>query len=396
MSNPAPITLQQLIRHKKPWGELPHQDAAIVELEADILTVGYAVAMRRDRPWFKTWSTDGEQLDPVELALPLIKEFEGCRLTAYPDPGTGGEPWTIGWGSTSYASGSRVMPGDTITQARADQLLEARVRQDELQLAKTIPAWASMTAHQRAALLSFTYNVGSNWYGSSGFNTITARVMDAQFDRVPDALMLYVNPGTPVEAGLRRRRDAEGRLWASPPKLAVPAQQQPAKPIKVRPYLMLTRTGKVDARGLELLRLQKFVDGIPMAELSVVSGAPGRQNFRRGVDSKAGSLEPLPEGRWIVDDIAWKAGADNYRASWGAGLGPASVPLRYDGPGETQRSAIEIHYDENHGTSPGTAGCIGIRSIQDLQRLVVMLRAHDPRLLYVDWRLGSCPPVSQA
>ena len=31
----------------------------------------------------------------------LMHEFEGCRLNAYPDPGSrDGAPWTIGWGST--------------------------------------------------------------------------------------------------------------------------------------------------------------------------------------------------------------------------------------------------------------------------------------------------------
>jgi GH24 family phage-related lysozyme (muramidase) len=32
---------------------------------------------------------------------------------------------------------------------------------------------------------------------------------------IPDALMLYVNPGSSVEAGLRRRRSAEGKMWMS-------------------------------------------------------------------------------------------------------------------------------------------------------------------------------------
>jgi hypothetical protein len=41
----------------------------------------------------------------VAVALPLVKEFEGCRLTAYPDPETGGAPWTIGWGSTCDSQG---------------------------------------------------------------------------------------------------------------------------------------------------------------------------------------------------------------------------------------------------------------------------------------------------
>jgi hypothetical protein len=37
----------------------------------------------------------------VAVALPLVKEFKGCRLTAYPDPETGGAPWTIGWATAS-------------------------------------------------------------------------------------------------------------------------------------------------------------------------------------------------------------------------------------------------------------------------------------------------------
>ncbi|MEB3349297.1 MAG: lysozyme, partial [Cyanobacteriota bacterium] len=33
-------------------------------------------------------------------ALKLIIEFEGFRDKAYPDPATGGAPWTIGYGFT--------------------------------------------------------------------------------------------------------------------------------------------------------------------------------------------------------------------------------------------------------------------------------------------------------
>jgi hypothetical protein len=73
MSNPAPITLQQLFRFYRPG--LPHQAAAIAELEADILTAGYSVAMRRDRPWFRTWSVDGKQPDPLPvLTVPAQQE----------------------------------------------------------------------------------------------------------------------------------------------------------------------------------------------------------------------------------------------------------------------------------------------------------------------------------
>jgi GH24 family phage-related lysozyme (muramidase) len=155
----------------------------------------------------------------VAVALPLVKEFEGCRLTSYPDPETGGDPWTIGWGSTRHLDGQPVRPGETITQAQADALLTQRLERDNQALASRITGWGQLNVNERAALLSFTYNCGIGWYGSNGFATLTNCLRrglqsDArELAKVPAALMLYVNPGGPSEAGLRRRRKAEGALW---------------------------------------------------------------------------------------------------------------------------------------------------------------------------------------
>lgn len=159
----------------------------------------------------------------------------------------------------------------------------------------------------------------------------------------------------------------------------------------VKPYLKLTRTGKTNGVGLELLKLEYIKQGQSIGSLMVVSGAPGAQQFRVGSRSRSGSLEPLPEGRWGIEDVAWAAGKDNYSGNWGPGLGPVSTPLRYLGPGTTERSAIEIHIDSNARTSPGTAGCIGIANESDYRKFVTWLRDTDPRDLYVDYNLGTCP-----
>ncbi len=37
----------------------------------------------------------------------LTEASEGARLRAYPDPGTGGSPWTIGFGHTALADPAR-------------------------------------------------------------------------------------------------------------------------------------------------------------------------------------------------------------------------------------------------------------------------------------------------
>jgi GH24 family phage-related lysozyme (muramidase) len=79
----------------------------------------------------------------VALALPLVQQFEGCQLSAYPDPETGAEPWTIGWGSTSYADGTPVQAGDTIGQEQADALLASRLKRDGAWLDQRIPGWAA-------------------------------------------------------------------------------------------------------------------------------------------------------------------------------------------------------------------------------------------------------------
>jgi len=161
------------------------------------------------------------------------------------------------------------------------------------------------------------------------------------------------------------------------------------KDLKANPYNMVMSSQRPWYR-------QWAQKGNIIAEyIFVVSGAPNRQFFRVGADSRSGSLEPLPEGEWEIDDIAWASGKpDDWGASWGPGLGPVSVPLQWRGPGRTSRSSIEIHIDWNGRTSPGTAGCIGVENQADMRKLIRWLRDTDPRRLYVDWGLGSCPRPS--
>ena len=92
MTNNKPISLEQLFRYYK---ALPHQAAAIQELEADLSENGYDVAMRRDRGWFATWSQSGKQRN-YEAAIDLIKSFEGFHHDAYLCPAG---VWSIGWGT---------------------------------------------------------------------------------------------------------------------------------------------------------------------------------------------------------------------------------------------------------------------------------------------------------
>jgi GH24 family phage-related lysozyme (muramidase) len=143
--------------------------------------------------------------------IELIKEFEGCRLSAYVCQGN---KVTIGWGSTQYEDGSYVSLGDTITQERADRLFDFHIARFWKRLVDSnVPYWGEMSDNQRGALLSFSYNLG--WvYNSADYDTLNLALEAREWSLVPAALDLYVKANGLASPGLVRRRDAEADLWS--------------------------------------------------------------------------------------------------------------------------------------------------------------------------------------
>lgn len=160
-------------------------------------------------------------------------------------------------------------------------------------------------------------------------------------------------------------------------------------PMLDRVYCRLTRTGTPAYDGLEKLLLE-FVNpkGRVLANLDVVSGAPGAQSFRAPDDplSFPKNLEPIPQARYTIADIEFAGNRDDYVTVHyhpTNGIGPVWVPIiktRYD-----DRDAFGFHMDWNRGGSPGSAGCVCPGTLDDLKQLVRLLRLYDPRDLFVDW-----------
>ena len=135
--------------------------------------------------------------------IKLIESFESLRLKAYPDPKTGGEPWTIGYGHAHNVS-----PGDTVTPAEAEELLQGDLMHAEDVVNKFV--LSAVTDNEFSALVSFVFNCGEGNFAKS---TLLKLVNAYEFDRAADEFLKWVSPGTSVTAGLTRRRYAERTLF---------------------------------------------------------------------------------------------------------------------------------------------------------------------------------------
>jgi GH24 family phage-related lysozyme (muramidase) len=182
---------------------------------ADLLQKHAAQVMCDNAEWVKVFRGAAGDTSYLDKAADIIAEFEGYRGQPYKCPAG---VWTIGYGTTYYPDGTLVTPRDaSISKQRAMELLNYHIDNAIVPLlSRDIPTWGVMNANQKAAIVSFAYNLGSHFYGGANFNTITKALSKKEnWGQVPAALMLYVNPGTTFEAGLRRRRQAEGKLWTT-------------------------------------------------------------------------------------------------------------------------------------------------------------------------------------
>jgi len=328
--------------------------------------------------------------------LELIKQFEGLRVEAYPDPAHGWGVPTIGYGMTRYADGRSVRQGDTITAERAGVELVHHVETTILPSLLQIPGWDGMHDRMRGALTSFAYNLGADFYGAPGFDTITNVLRKSAWSEMRAALRLYRNPGTAVEEGLLRRRTAEADEWeAGVNALAAGPREETAMSSTLR----LTK-GSRQPSGLYALRLGRWVDGREIATLTVNSGAPNVQEFYLPRDGRPGDMRPLPEAVYRLGPLEWAGGRGNYSASWGTGLGPTWIAID-PAPGfEMRRSAFGFHLDANRVYAPGSAGCVVLPDMDALRAFVGWYSdgRGGPTELVVDWGLGTVPgpPTSTA
>jgi lysozyme len=143
--------------------------------------------------------------DWLDYCLPLTKQWEGCVLTAYPDPISGGDPWTIGYGST----GPGVVPGLVWTQEQADDDLVHRLTYEFAPGVQQAVA-VELSAQQMGACVDFTYQEGIKAFAGSAL----CKLINAnQMAEAADAFLVWDVAGGHVVEGILERRQADRALF---------------------------------------------------------------------------------------------------------------------------------------------------------------------------------------
>ncbi len=141
------------------------------------------------------------------------KKLPNGDCLAYPDPGTGAEPWTIGYGSTFDDRGQAVKQGDVWTHDKAIRVKAIVLRSFFNTLMSMSPKLARQPVRRVAAVLSWAYNCGFGNYRVSSFK----RAIDREdWSEAARQCLRWNKANGKVMRGLTRRREHESRAIANP------------------------------------------------------------------------------------------------------------------------------------------------------------------------------------
>jgi lysozyme len=144
------------------------------------------------------------------LALALIKQFEGCRLTPYRD--SAGIP-TIGYGTIEYPNGVAVTMNDApLTEAKATDILSYQIGIRSRAIAPMLQRPANN--HQAAAILCLAYNIGTAAFRAS---SVLRNFNSGDLAGAADAFLMWDKATVDGEhvtiPGLHNRRVAERTIF---------------------------------------------------------------------------------------------------------------------------------------------------------------------------------------
>lgn len=151
----------------------------------------------------------------IQTREAFFKSIGPDMCIAYPDPATGGEPLTIGYGCTAPGIGQPVPAGLIWTRAQAFANLQIAVTNTCLPILKrrvTVP----LTQNMVDALISLIYNIGSTNFGRPTC-TLVKKLNQSDWCGAADQFLVWnkANHGTITVPGLTTRRKLERTLFLS-------------------------------------------------------------------------------------------------------------------------------------------------------------------------------------
>lgn len=152
-------------------------------------------------------------MTPSPACFAIIKQSEGYarslpdgRCQAYPDPGSGGDPWTIGFGSTGHG----IARGTVWTRQEAETRLEADVIRFAAGVASAVAAAPSTAQCELDAMVSLAYNIG---LGNFQKSTVLRKHLAGDKIAAANAFAAWNKASGHVMPGLVKRRAAEAALY---------------------------------------------------------------------------------------------------------------------------------------------------------------------------------------
>lgn len=218
-----------------------------------------------------------------QAGLNLIKQFEGCRLTAYQ---CSAGVWTIGYGHTAG-----VYKGMKITQAQADTFLKQDIVKFEKYINNPsyVPFTEQLNQNQFDALVSFAFNLGQG----NVKKLCTGRVMN----QIPSAMQQYCKAAGKTLPGLQRRRKAEAALYNK----------------KVESCAGATTTTVKKTEDYNMNTIKKGSKGNAVKVWQIIIGTTADGNFGSGTESMTKTWQKnhglTADG--IVGKNSWKAGLES-------------------------------------------------------------------------------------
>lgn len=138
----------------------------------------------------------------IGLLIAVVGGFEGIRLNAYPDPATGGKPWTVCYGHTEG-----VKPGDRYTLAECQFMLRQDLKIYVDGIEKCVKA--KLPDRRWVALVSFAYNVGIK----AACNSSVVKLINiGRIHEGCNALLKWNKAAGITFPGLTKRRQKEREL----------------------------------------------------------------------------------------------------------------------------------------------------------------------------------------